>query len=84
MFLTALAALGVDARRALMVGDRASHDGGAAEVGIATLILPPATAVVSSRGLDAVTRLVGIGDPVERLLADEEQAAAGVAAAGAR
>jgi HAD superfamily hydrolase (TIGR01509 family) len=61
MFHTALAALGVDAHRALMVGDRASHDGGAAEVGIATLILPPAPAVVSSRGLDAVTRLVGIG-----------------------
>ena len=36
MFLTAPTALGVDADRALMVGDRASHDGGAADVGITT------------------------------------------------
>jgi hypothetical protein len=44
-----------------MVGDRASHDGGAAAVGIATFILPPPPPVVGSRGLDAVLRLVGIG-----------------------
>ncbi len=62
MFLSALDLLGVDAGRALMVGDRASHDGGAADVGIATLIFPPAPAVAAaSRGLDAVTRIVGIG-----------------------
>jgi HAD superfamily hydrolase (TIGR01509 family) len=61
MYLTALDLVGVDADRALMVGDRASHDGGAATVGITTLILPPAPAVVGPRGLDAVTRLVGTG-----------------------
>jgi FMN phosphatase YigB (HAD superfamily) len=32
---------------------------GAAEVGIATLILPPAPGVVGVRGLDVVTRMVG-------------------------
>jgi HAD superfamily hydrolase (TIGR01549 family) len=61
MFLTALDLVGVDADRPLMVGDRATHDGGAATVGITTLILPPAPAVVGPRGLDAVTRLVGTG-----------------------
>jgi FMN phosphatase YigB (HAD superfamily) len=61
MFLTALELLDVAADHALMVGDRASHDGGAANVGIATFILPPPPAVVGARGLDAVTRLVGIG-----------------------
>ena len=61
MFLAALDLLGVDAHRTLMVGDRASHDGGAAAVSIATFILPPAPTDVSMRGLDAVARLVGIG-----------------------
>lgn len=60
MFLTALELLDVAADRALMVGDRASHDGGAADVGIATVILPPPPPVVGVRGLDAATRLVGI------------------------
>jgi FMN phosphatase YigB (HAD superfamily) len=60
MFLTALHLLGVDAHRTLMVGDRASHDGGAAEVGITTLILPPAPTVVGPRGLDAVVRLASL------------------------
>jgi len=40
MFTTALDLLGVPATEALMVGDRASHDGAAAAVGIDTLILP--------------------------------------------
>ncbi len=60
MFRTALDLLGVDAHRALMVGDRASHDGGAAAAGITTVILPPAPTTVSTRGLDAVTRIVGV------------------------
>jgi len=59
MFLTALELLGVDAEGSLMVGDRASHDGGAADVGIVTLILPPAPTTFGTRGLDVVARLVG-------------------------
>jgi putative hydrolase of the HAD superfamily len=57
MFTTALEALGVDASRALMVGDRASHDGGASLVGIDTLILP-APREFGPRGLDVVLRLL--------------------------
>ena len=41
-----------------MVGDRASHDGGAANVGIATLILPQPPAALEPRGLDIVLRLL--------------------------
>ena len=40
MFELALDVAGVGAADALMVGDRASHDGGAAATGITTLILP--------------------------------------------
>jgi HAD superfamily hydrolase (TIGR01509 family) len=40
MFELALEAAGVGPADALMVGDRTSHDGGAAGAGIATLILP--------------------------------------------
>lgn len=40
MFTTALDLLEVPASETLMVGDRASHDGAAAAVGIDTLILP--------------------------------------------
>ena len=40
-----------------MVGDRASRDGGAAEAGITTLILPPPMDA-GPRGLDIVLRLV--------------------------
>jgi FMN phosphatase YigB (HAD superfamily) len=57
MFTTALDALGVEATEALMVGDRASHDGGAANVGIDTLILPT-DGRFGPRGLDRVVRLV--------------------------
>jgi HAD superfamily hydrolase (TIGR01549 family) len=59
MFLAAIEMLELAPNRTLMVGDRASHDGGAAEVGIATLILPPAPATASVRGLAVVTRMVG-------------------------
>jgi HAD superfamily hydrolase (TIGR01549 family) len=58
MFEIALDLLDVATERALMVGDRASHDGGAAAGGIATLILPPPPAVAGRRGLDVVARLV--------------------------
>ena len=59
IFGLALERLDVPASRALMVGDRASHDGGAADAGITTLILPPPPPELVPRGLDAVTRLVG-------------------------
>jgi putative hydrolase of the HAD superfamily len=57
-FKTALRLLDLRASAVLMVGDRADKDGGAAAVGITTLILPPA-ADFSERGLDMVLRLVG-------------------------
>lgn len=57
MFSTALDALGVRAGDALMVGDRVSHDGGAAALGIDTLILPMPADLVPRR-LDAVLRLL--------------------------
>jgi HAD superfamily hydrolase (TIGR01549 family) len=62
IFRLALDALALAPREVLMVGDRASHDGGAVDLGIATYILPgpfPA-GDASARGLDAVLRLVGI------------------------
>jgi HAD superfamily hydrolase (TIGR01509 family) len=58
MFTLALDALDVRPENALMVGDRASHDGGAAAAGIATLILPSPPAQLEPRGLDAVARLL--------------------------
>lgn len=57
MFTTALTLLGVEPHEALMVGDRASHDGGAAAVGIDTLILPTPPAA-GPRGLDVVLRML--------------------------
>jgi len=62
MFTRALDALDVTADRALMVGDTPGHDGGAANVGIPTYILPGPfrSGRRGSRGLDAVLRLVGI------------------------
>jgi len=58
----ALEAVRVPAGRALMVGDRASHDGAAAAVGIATYIFagPFPAGLTGPRGLDAVLRLCGI------------------------
>jgi len=58
MFTTALDALGVEPHEALMVGDRAGRDGGAAAVGIDTLILP-APAEPGPRGLDVIVGLLG-------------------------
>ena len=62
IFTRALEALGVPAERALMVGDRASHDGAAAAFGIASYIFPGPFNGGSRepRGLDAVLRLVGV------------------------
>jgi HAD superfamily hydrolase (TIGR01509 family) len=58
MFTTALDACGVAPNKALMVGDRVSHDGGAAAVGIDTLILPAPTKY-GPRGLDVILSLLG-------------------------
>jgi HAD superfamily hydrolase (TIGR01509 family) len=58
IFTLALDALGVEPGDALMVGDRASHDGGAVDAGIATLILPPPPPELAPRGLDLVLRLL--------------------------
>jgi FMN phosphatase YigB (HAD superfamily) len=57
MFALALDAVGVQPEEALMVGDRASHDGGAATAGIPTLLLPMPKELVP-RGLDIVLRLL--------------------------
>lgn len=57
IFERALAALGVPAERALMVGDSPRDDVGAAFLGVRTLILPRTSGMV--HGLDAVVRLVG-------------------------
>jgi HAD superfamily hydrolase (TIGR01549 family) len=65
MFIRALEAVDVPPERALMVGDRASHDGGAAECGIASYIFPGPFqgGTRAPRGLDAVLRLVGVPKP---------------------
>ena len=65
IFELALEALGAGAPETLMVGDRASHDGGAAAAGIATLILPPPPAALAPRGLDIVLRIAGSPAPRE-------------------
>ena len=58
VFEIALDALGVEAADALMVGDRASHDGAAIAAGIATWLLPAGGIVDGVRGLDRVLALV--------------------------
>ncbi len=58
MFLKALELLHVDPKDALMVGDRLTHDGGAAAIGIDTLLLPQPPAS-GTRGLDVVVRMLG-------------------------
>jgi HAD superfamily hydrolase (TIGR01509 family) len=57
MFLAATSAVGVRPDEALMVGDTAATDGGAAAIGIATLILPRPDELVT-RGLNMVVRLL--------------------------
>ncbi len=57
IFERALEALGVPASQALMVGDNAHDDAGAARLGIRTLLLPRTHGV--EHGLSLVLRLVG-------------------------
>lgn len=58
LFDAALRAAGVAPGEALMVGDNATTDGGAAALGIPVLLLPP-PAAGRPRGLDAVVRMAG-------------------------
>ena len=60
MFQLALDQLDVTPSETLMVGDRPSHDGGAASVGITTMILPPLQTFLD-RGLSSVLDLCGLG-----------------------
>lgn len=57
IFQFALEELGCAPDRALMVGDRPSHDGAAAELGMTCLILP-ARSECLTRGLESVVRVV--------------------------
>jgi HAD superfamily hydrolase (TIGR01509 family) len=57
IFAQALALIDVPPERALMVGDSWRDDGGAAQLGIRTLILPRTSG--PTHGLDLVLRLVG-------------------------
>jgi len=57
IFEIALETLDVDAGDALMVGDRASHDGGAIKAGIATWLLPEGAEADQPRGLDRLLPL---------------------------
>jgi HAD superfamily hydrolase (TIGR01509 family) len=57
IFAIALEAVGAEPEETLMVGDRASSDGDAAAVGIATLILP-LLAELAPRGLEIVLGLL--------------------------
>jgi HAD superfamily hydrolase (TIGR01509 family) len=59
IFTLALDLLGVHASEALMVGDRPARDGGAVDVGIPTLLLPPMSGPL--RGLDRVVALITSG-----------------------
>ena len=59
IFDIALRALDVGPEEALMVGDRASHDGGAVAAGITTLLLPPVASAETPVGLARVLALVG-------------------------
>jgi HAD superfamily hydrolase (TIGR01509 family) len=58
IFRIASASLDLEPEDLLMVGDRASHDGGAVAVGMPTLLLPPLQTTDVPRGLHAVIVLV--------------------------
>ena len=58
IFRIAVERLGLDPAEVLMVGDTVEDDGGAAQVGIRTLILPRASG--TGHGLGIVLRLVGL------------------------
>jgi HAD superfamily hydrolase (TIGR01509 family) len=59
IFEIALDALDVGPHEVIMVGDRASHDGGAVAAGITTLLLPALPGPSSVRGLRNLVAFVG-------------------------
>ena len=59
IFRVALDRLGVEPADTLMVGDRASHDGAAVELGIPTILVPPLT-TTSHRRLSVALRACGV------------------------
>jgi FMN phosphatase YigB (HAD superfamily) len=59
VFELALGYLGTEPERTLMVGDRSGPDGGAVELGMPTLLLPPLVNV-DQRRLDLAARVVGV------------------------
>jgi FMN phosphatase YigB (HAD superfamily) len=61
IFRAALAGLDTPAEQALMVGDRATHDGAAIEVGMPVLLVPPLRDVTHRR-LDLVAATLRGGD----------------------
>ena len=62
IFGIAAEALSLEPHELLMVGDRASHDGGAVACGIATLLVPPLHTADRPRNLAAVVALVAAAD----------------------
>jgi HAD superfamily hydrolase (TIGR01493 family) len=58
IFRIAVRSLALDPDELLMVGDRASHDGGAVALGITTLLLPSLSTATEPRGLAMVLGLV--------------------------
>jgi len=58
IFQIALDAIDARPQHAVMVGDRASRDGGAVAVGITTLLLPPSSSASTPRGLASVLPVV--------------------------
>jgi HAD superfamily hydrolase (TIGR01509 family) len=59
IFEITLDLLGVAAADAVMVGDRASHDGASVKAGIAAWLVPPLASATDTRGLDRLVALVG-------------------------
>jgi len=64
IFRIAANSLGLEPHELLMVGDRASHDGGAVAVGIPTLLLPPLRRAAAPRNLAGIVALAdGVTGP---------------------
>ena len=61
IFGIAAESLAIEPEELLMVGDRASHDGGAVQLGITTLLLPPLRTADGPRNLAAVLALIDAG-----------------------
>ncbi len=68
IFLRTVELLGVPPEETLMVGDSVEDDGGAAHVGMRTLILPHAPG--PTHGLGAVLRLAGVGAGADAVAGD--------------